>query len=253
MSISVAQAQIFFLAFTRIMATIIHVPVLGGRMIPNQVRISLGILLTMFLLPWQTLPAATVSIGVVAYIIAIGRELIIGTVAGYAADLVFGAVQMAAEAMGLGSGFSSNRIFNPVIGDAGSSYEQIFVLFATMYFLAIDGHHQVLLAMQKMFEVVPIQGTIPFSDPTLLLTMTSQLVQAGIQLSLPVLAALLLTDLSLGLVARITPQIQVYFMGLPVKLGISMLAMGSVIVLLLPLVGNVYNSLGTKMLALLEK
>ena len=253
MSISVAQAQEFFLAFTRIMATIIHIPVLGGRMVPNQVRIGLGILLTMFLIPWQTLPTAAVSIGMIAYVIAIGKELLIGTVAGYSADLVFGVVQMAAEAMGLGSGFSSNRIFNPAIGEAGSSFEQFFVLLATMYFLAIDGHHQVLVALQKMFEVVPIQGTIPFSDPTLLLQITSQMIQAGIQLALPILAALLLTDLSLGLLARITPQIQVYFLGLPVKLGISLLAMGLVIVMVLPIVGNLYNDLGSKMLMLLEK
>jgi len=252
-SISVAQAQEFFLAFTRIMATIIHIPVLGGRMVPNQVRIGLGILLTMFLIPWQTLPTAAVSIGMIAYVIAIGKELLIGTVAGYSADLVFGVVQMAAEAMGLGSGFSSNRIFNPAIGEAGSSFEQFFVLLATMYFLAIDGHHQVLVALQKMFEVVPIQGTIPFSDPTLLLQITSQMIQAGIQLALPILAALLLTDLSLGLLARITPQIQVYFLGLPVKLGISLLAMGLVIVMVLPIVGNLYNDLGSKMLMLLEK
>lgn len=253
MSISVAQAQDFFLAFTRIMAAIVHIPVLGGQMIPNQVRISLGLLLTMFLIPWQILPATAVSIGVVAFIIAIGKELVIGTVAGFSADLVFGAVQIAAEAMGLGSGFSSNQIFNPVMGESGSSFEQIFVLLATMYFLAIDGHYQVLLALQKMFEILPIQGTMPFSDPTLLLQMTSQMILAGIQLSLPVLVALLLTDLSLGLLARITPQIQVYFLGLPVKLGISLLALGSAIVVLLPLVGNLYNDLGSKMLMLLEK
>jgi flagellar biosynthesis protein FliR len=57
MTISVAQAQVFFLVFTRVMATIIHVPVLGGQNIPNPVRIGLGLLLSAILLPWQALPA----------------------------------------------------------------------------------------------------------------------------------------------------------------------------------------------------
>jgi flagellar biosynthetic protein FliR len=122
-----------------------------------------------------------------------------------------------------------------------------------MYFLAIDGHHLVLIALQKMFQVIPIQGTIPFSDPTILLQMTSQMIQAGIQLALPILAALLLTDLSLGLLARITPQIQVYFLGLPLKLGISLAGMGLVIVMVTPLLANLYKDLGSKMLMLLEK
>lgn len=222
-------------------------------MIPNQVRIGLGILFTMFLIPWQNVPAASTTIGLVAFVIAIGKELLIGTVAGYAADLVFGAVQIAAEVMGLGSGFSSSMVFNPALGDSGSAYSQLFVLAATMYFLAIDGHHLVLMALQKMFEVVPLQGMISFSDPTALLQMVSQLIQAGIQLALPVLAAVLITDLSLGLLARITPQIQVYFLGLPLKIGISLVAMGLVIVMLLPMVGNLYKELGPRMLLLLEK
>jgi flagellar biosynthesis protein FliR len=56
MTISVAQAQLFFLAFTRIMAIIIHVPVFGGQNIPTQVRIGLGCALTLVLIPWQPLP-----------------------------------------------------------------------------------------------------------------------------------------------------------------------------------------------------
>lgn len=235
------------------MAIIVHVPVLGGQMIPNQVRIGLGILLTLFLIPWQTLPAAAGVIGVVAFVIAIGKELLIGTIAGYAADLVFGVIRMAAEAMGIGSGFSSSRIFNPAIGDTSSSYDQLFILIATMYFLVIDGHHVVLIAIQRLFEMIPIQGAISLSDPTVILQMTSQMIQAGIQLSLPILAALLLTDLSLGLLARITPQIQVYFLGLPLKIGVSLVAMGLVLVMVLPNIGNIYKDLGSRMLMLLEK
>lgn len=253
MNISLAQAEVFFLALTRILATIIHVPVLGGKAIPNQVRIGLGLLLTICLVPWQSLPEATTIVGFVPFTIAIGKELLIGTLAGFAADLVFGAVEIAAEAMGLESGFASSKLFNPALEESSSSYSQLFVITATMYFLAIDGHHLVLTALQKSFEAIPIGGTIPFSDPTLLMKMTSQMIQAGIELSLPILAALLLTDLSLGLIARVAPQIQVYFLGLPLKLGVSLAGMGLVLVLVLPLLGNIYKDLGYKMLALLQK
>jgi flagellar biosynthetic protein FliR len=252
-SISVAQAQLFFLALTRILATIVHIPVLGGRMVPNQIKIGLGLMLTLFLIPWQNLPAAETSLGLVAFVIEIGKELIIGTVAGFATDLVFGVLQMAGEAMGYGSGFSSSRVFNPAMGEAGSSLDQLFILTATLYFLVIDGHHVVIMALQKMFEIIPLRGAIPFSDPTVVLQMTSQMIQAGIHLALPLIAALLLTDLSLGLLARITPQIQVYFLGLPLKIGVSLLGMGLVLVMVLPMIGNIYKDLGMKMLMLLER
>lgn len=253
MSVSVPQFQLFFLAFTRIMAVIIHIPVLGGQIIPNQVRIGLGILLTLFLFPWQTLPPADAIMEFGPFALAIGKEILIGTVAGYAADLVFGIIQMAAEAMGFGSGFSSDRVFNPAMGNSGSAYDQVVILSATLYFLIIDGHHLVLRALQGLFQTVPIQGTISFADPTLLLQMTSQMIKAGIQLALPILAALLLTDLSLGLLARITPQLQVYFLGLPLKIGVSLVAMGLMLVILLPAFGNLYKEIGTNMLALVQK
>lgn len=252
MSISIAQAQQFFLALTRVLAIIIHIPVLGGQMIPNQVRIALGIVLTLFLIPWQTLPEAGAQLGFLAFLLAIGKQIIIGTVAGYAADLVFGVIQMGAEAMGLGSGFSSSRTFNPAVGDAGSAFDQLFTLTATMYFLVIDGHHQVLTALQKLFERVPIEASIPLADPNMLLQMTAQMIKTGVHLALPVLGALLLTDLSLGLLARITPQLQVYFLGLPLKIGVSLIALALVIGMVLPALGNLYGSIGLKMLTLPE-
>src|SRR5512138_1043918 len=105
MTISVAQAQLFFLAFTRIMAILIHVPVLGGQNIPNQVRIGLGFVLAIVLIPWQPLAEDAVTIGFIAYGISIGKQILIGTLIGYSADLAFGAIQIAGGAMGLGSGF----------------------------------------------------------------------------------------------------------------------------------------------------
>lgn len=253
MVISVAQAQLFFLAFTRIMATIIHVPVMGGQMIPPQVKIGLGLILSLFLIPWQPVPAEIASIGFFGFAIAIGKEILIGTLAGYSANLVFGAIQMASEVMGLGSGFSSSRIFNPTMGQASSAYDQLFVMGAMMYFLAIDGHHVVIIALQRMFTVIPINGVLPFSNPETMLRMTSDLIQTGIHLALPVMGALLLADLTMGLLARVAPQIQVYFLGLPVKVGISLAAMGIIFALVLPVIGNMYKDMGSRMLLLLEK
>ncbi len=117
MTISVAQAQLFFLAFARIMAIIIHIPVLGGQNIPGQVRIGLGFVLAMVLVSWQPLPGDAESIGAIGYAVSIGKEILIGTLVGYAADLAFGAIQMAGAAMSLGSGFESSRIFNPSMGE----------------------------------------------------------------------------------------------------------------------------------------
>lgn len=253
MTISVAQAQLFFLAFTRIMAIIIHIPVLGGQNIPNQVRIGLGFVLAMVLIPWQPLPAEAASIGMIAYCVAIGKEIIIGTLVGFAADLAFGAIQMAGGAMGLGSGFESSRIFNPSMGDAGSAFDQIFVMTATMIFLVIDGHHLVLIAIQKTFEAVPINGSLPFNGMETVMMTTSTFIAAGIHLALPVMTALILADLTLGLLARVAPQVQVYFLGLPVKVMVSLLALSTVFVVILPSLSSLFQTMTENMVLFLRK
>ena len=251
MSISVLQAQLFFLAFTRIMAVMIHVPALGGQNIPSQVRIGLGLTLALVLFPLQSAPTGEM-IGAFAFGIGIGKEIIIGTLVGFAADLAFGAIQIAGSAMGMGSGFESGRIFNPSLGEAGSAFDQIFVMTAAMIFLIIDGHHLVLIALQKTFTAVPLNGALPFNGLEAVLRMTSVFVASGVHMALPVMAALFLTDLTLGLLARIAPQVQVYFLGLPVKVVVAMIAMGMTFAVVFPYLGSLFKSMAENMLLFVE-
>lgn len=252
MLISVAQAQLFFLAFARIMAVMIHVPVLGGQTIPNQVRIGFGFALTMVLIPWQPLPETAESIGLIAYAISLGKEILIGTLIGYSADLAFAAIQVAGSAMSMGSGFESSRIFNPAMGEAGSAYDQIFVMTAMMIFLMIDGHHLVIMALQRTFDFLPLNGNLPFGGLEAVMSATSTFIAAGIHLALPVMTALILTDLTLGLLARVAPQIQVYFLGLPVKVVVALLAMSAMFVGLMPHLTSMFKTMAENMLLFLR-
>ncbi len=253
MLISIAQAQIFILALTRVMAILIHIPMLGGQIVPNQVRIALGLILTMILIPWTPLGVEAEAFGLFAFAVMILREIIIGTLAGFAANLTFGAIQIAGEAMGLGSGFGSSRIFNPSMEESGTAFSPLFVITATLLFLIVNGHHQAIIAIQKTFTVIPVGTSIAFGSLDSLLGMTAHLITAGIQIALPVMAALLLTDLTLGLMARVAPQVQVFFLGLPLKVAVSLVALGLLVSVVAPTLSNMFHELGPRMLHLLQQ
>lgn len=253
MIVSVAQAQLFFLVVTRVLAMLIHVPVLGGQSIPAQVRLAFGLVLSAVLIPWQPLPSGAEAMGPFGFAVAIGKEVLLGTLTGFAAELTFAVIVIAGEAMGLESGFASGRVFNPSMGESGSAFNQLFVMVAMMFFLMIDGHHIFLIAMQKTFEVIPVNGALPLNSLEVLIRMTAQLIAAGIQLALPVMAALIFTDVALGLLARVAPQVQIFFLGLPLKVGVSMAALGLLVTMVLPAVGNLYRMVGNRMLILLGK
>jgi flagellar biosynthetic protein FliR len=253
MLISVAQAQIFLLAFTRVMAMIMSIPVLGSQTIPTQVRIGLGVVLTAILIPWQPLPAQTEALGLFAMAVGIFSELLIGLMASMAALMTFGALQIAGELMGIGSGFGSGKLFNPTLGDTGSSVDQLFIMVGMIIFVLMDGHHTVIQAVQRSFVLFPVNSGIPFNSPEKLITLMAQLISVGIQMALPVMCAIFLTDLALGLLARVAPSVQVYFLGLPLKIGIGMIVFSLTFTIALPTMEDMFHQMAPRMLNLLAR
>lgn len=250
MIISVAQAQMFFLSLSRILAILIHVPVLGGRAIPNQVKIGLGLTLSLVMFSWIPLPPDTPAFSSIAFGLAMGREILIGTVAGFAAELTFGVLQIAGRVMGMGSGFGSGRIINPTFGDPGSSMNQYFVMIGMLLFMVVDGHHAFLIGLQKTFAVIPLNGPLPALAAEELVRMTGQLIMAGVHMALPVAGALLLADLTLGLLARVAPQVHVFFLGIPLKVGLGLIAFAVGLGILFPYLISLFEQITPRMLKL---
>jgi flagellar biosynthetic protein FliR len=233
------------------MAMIVNVPVMGGRQIPNQVKIGLGFLLAMVILPWQPLPKDAATLSTLAFGGAVIRELVVGIVAGYAATLAFGALQIAGELMGVTSGFSSARVFNPALEAAGSPLENFFTMMTVLFFLAINGHHTFILGIQQTFKLIPLNSPLPDFSLERLITLTAQLVAVGVRLALPVMGALLLADLALGLLARVAPQVQVFFLGLPLMIGAGLIALSLALTILSPAIADLFRQIGPHALELL--
>ena len=251
MSISVAQAQLFFLAFTRVMVILIQIPYFNASYVPNQFRIAFGIILTMMILPWQPLAVDAVGLSMLEFGMALLQELIIGLLAGFGAVLIFGAFQTAGKLLELSSGFGSGQLFNPTLGDTGSAYDQIFIMTALIYFLVIDGHHLFIMGIKQTFDVLPLNSAIPVISVERLLGYTATLMVSAVQIALPVMAAILLTDFTLGLLAKVAPQIQVFFLGLPAKIGIALFALMLSFQIMLPVMGEMVGKIGKYMLGLL--
>ncbi|NOH12108.1 MAG: flagellar biosynthetic protein FliR [Chloroflexi bacterium] len=251
MLVSIAQAQLFFLALTRTLAILIQVPVLGGRLVPNIVKVGLGISLAAIMLTWQPLPPGVEGMPFMAFTWAIGRELLIGTLAGFAAVLTFGAISVAGHVMELGSGFSAGQILNPASGESGSALSNFVVITATLLFLAINGHHLFLFGLQRTFTILPLNQPLPELSLETLLNMTAHLITAGVQIALPVAGAVLLTDLTLGLIAKAAPRVQIFFLGFPLKVGIGLLVLSLALVIIFPQFTVIFEKLGERTLALI--
>lgn len=250
MFISTPQIQMFFLAFVRVLAILSAIPVLGGNAIPIQVRIGFGMLVTILLVPWNNVPASE-EIPLFSFAFSMGEEFFIGIIAGFAATITFAAFQLTGELIGYNSGFNSGRILNPAMGESSSTLDQFFLMISLLFFLVINGHHTFLLAVQRTFTLVPINTSIPELSIDQIIHMFADLITAGVQLALPGLGALVMTDISLSLLARITPRVQVFFIGLPFKIAVGLLAVTISLNLYYPVITEMLEKMGARMLSLL--
>ncbi len=247
MIIALAQVQVFILAFTRIMAAAVQVPVLAGRAVPNRVRLPLGILLAMLLVPWAPLEAEAPSMELFAFGSALVREFVVGWAIGFVATLTFGAIQTAGEYVSTGGGFASGRIMNPAFDSSSTALDQLYLIIASLMFMVFNGHHLVLLGLAGTFRALPVAGPLPELSLERLLTLAQSLLTAGLTLAMPVLAASLLADLTLGLLARVAPQIQVFFLEGPLKVGVVLVTLIASLGVIVPGISALVRDIGPRM------
>ncbi len=214
------RIETFLLVLVRCLTFWTIGPLLADRKVPAQLKI-LGGLATAIGVYSAVDPAhwvKTDSLLVLASLVA--REIMMGVALGLAASAVFLAVRMAGSLLGVQMGFSIANVMDPQTQTEMSLLSEIQELLAVFLFLLVDGHHRLFQALAVSLERVP-PGTL--GDPGVLVSAFIPIVTAMfamvIQVGAPILGAMFLTDAALGFVARAVPQMNVFIVGIPVKIA----------------------------------
>jgi flagellar biosynthetic protein FliR len=210
-------------------------------------RIGIGLFATLVLFPVGTPDLEPLAVGP----LEIAAELLVGLLAGFAVTLIFGSIQFAAGLIGINSGFSFAGTINPMFDQGGGVIETFFTSLALLVFVQINGHHLFLIGLMQLFEVVPVGEVtrLPGSLDTLL-SLSSGLFSAGLKLALPVMAALLLADLALGLLSRVAPQFNLFALEMPVKMLLGLVTLAVVLPVFVPRMSAIFRTLPATMAAL---
>ncbi|MBE9609964.1 flagellar biosynthetic protein FliR [Chitinilyticum piscinae] len=216
---------LFWLPFLRIFGVLLTDPVFSMRVLPVRVRVGLGILLAILIA--TSLPVAPQAQPIVSPqgILFAVRELLIGVSLGYLMRIIFTGVEMAGHLVGLQMGLGFATLYDPLHSTNTPVLAQFYSLLTLLVFLALDGHLVVLRALLESFVTLP-PGTASGSGALKTLAeYGSTIFRSGVMLSLPVLAALLITNLAIGVMTRAAPQLNVFAVGFPLTLGIGLVAM----------------------------
>lgn len=233
----------FLLVLARLSAALVAIPLFGARGVPAPAKIGLAALLSLIVLPLQSEPLTAPPTDLLPFASLIGSEVLVGLAIGVAISLVFSGLEMAATLVGVQIGFGLQGVIDPFTGSQSSVLNQFYRMVVTLIFFAVNGHYLVITGLLQTFEVVP-PGT---ADLTLIagdrvVPFFTALFVVAIRIALPVMGALMLTDLAMGLVARTVPQMNVLVVGFPLKVGVGLFALAISMPLTVALMASVFGS-----------
>lgn len=220
----------FALLLTRVLPVIILTPFLGGETVPNEVRIGLGLMIGLVLYPAIITQVQNVPISAVLFVALMLKELFLGLTMAFTVGLVFDAAQVAGNLVDTMSGTNMAQVMVPQIQQQVSLFSNLQLQLTTVVFLTLGGHHVIIQTFGESLTLIPLDqyprfahGMWPFFDAVL--RMFGDLLRISIALASPVLLATFLTDLALGMINRVAPQVQVYFVSMQIKPAVTILIM----------------------------
>lgn len=211
----------FIWPLTRILGLISAAPVLGHDSIPVASKIGLAVILALIVGPnLPNMPAVNPASPDGLLILA--QQLIIGLSMGFAIRIIFMAVDMAGTVTGMTMGLGFASFFDPQTRGQTVAVSQFMTMLATLIFLAINGHLILIEGLVESFTTLPISMSSPSSHGFLqMANWGGTIFSAGVQLSMPMVAALLITNVALGILTRSAPQLNLFGIGFPITLGIG--------------------------------
>jgi len=225
--ISISSAELnswivaFFFPLARILALLTVAPPFSNAALSARVRLLLGLAIAIAITPvLPKIPALEPASGIGLWVLA--QQLLIGFAMGFSLRLVFSAIDLAGNIIATQMGLGFATLYDPQNTAQTPVLSEFIGLLALLVFMAINGHLMVIATLTHSFTVIPISAAALGSGTWLNLANAGVVVFAsGLLLALPILVALLITNVALGVLSRAAPQLNLFAVGFPVTLALG--------------------------------
>jgi flagellar biosynthetic protein FliR len=211
--------------FFRIGALLMAAPVFSAASVPMRLRVLLALAVTILVEPLLPPPAGVDPLGATTLVI-VAQQIAIGIAIGFVLQLAFNALVFGGQVIAYSMGLGFAHLMDPQNGVQVPTVSQFYLIFATIAFLAVDGHLRLLALVVESFTALPIAADGITQNALWSLTLWgARLFADGLLMGLPVVAALLLVSIGMGMVSRAAPQLNIFAVGFPVTLGVGFVLM----------------------------
>lgn len=232
----------FLLILVRVTSFFITMPIYSHRSIPAMHRVGMGVFLAWIMYYTMDIPVFEMD---ASYYLLIIKEALVGLLIGFSAYMMLSAIQIAGGFIDFQMGLAIANVIDPQTGVQSPLVGQYLYMFALLFLLATNGHHLLLDGIFYSYRFIPIdQYFINFGNEGLLefvIMSFNQMFIIAFQMAIPVVGSLFIVDVSLGILARTMPQLNVFVVGLPIKLFVSFVVIFIVMGVTMTVVGQLFE------------
>ena len=236
-------AQAFLLFLVRASGFIMVAPFFSFRAIPMQLRAGLAVVLAIILTNLNTGLAPSELLSVNSFLLVALHEALIGIFIGFCLGLLFVVIEFAGSMMGFQIGFGVVNVLNPQTNEQNPIVSSFLFVVVFLLTLSLRLHHAFIMVWVRSYEITPVgAATIHPEDWMLVGKLAAEIFYLAMQLALPVMITLFLLDFILGIMARTMPTLNVFLVGLPLKVMIGLIFIGVIVSLMPQLLKPIGNS-----------
>ncbi|WP_226034933.1 flagellar biosynthetic protein FliR [Aquibacillus saliphilus] len=224
-AINLSSVPAFLLILIRVTSFFVTLPIFSYRNVPTHLKIGFGFFLTWIMFYTISLPEIPLDS---MFILLILKEALVGLLIGLLAYIVLSAIQIAGGFIDFQMGFAIANVIDPQTGAQSPLIGQYFYTIAMLFLLAVNGHHLLIDGIFYSYQTIPIDSFIPFGDERIayfVIDTFNQMFIIAFQMAIPVVGCLFLVDVALGIIARTVPQLNVFVVGLPLKILVAFVAL----------------------------
>ncbi|HJV16365.1 MAG TPA: flagellar biosynthetic protein FliR [Bacillales bacterium] len=243
----------FLLIFVRVTSFFLMMPLFSYRTIPAVHKIGLGFFLSWLI--FYTIHPPTLQIDGLFFLLII-KEVMVGLLIGFIAYLILSAIQIAGGFIDFQLGFAIANVMDPQTGAQSPLMGQYLYTLGLLLLLTINGHHLLIDGIYNSYHFIPLdQKWLPFGSHGVLelfIKSFSTMFIIAFQMSIPVVGSLFLVDVALGIVARTVPQLNIFVVGLPLKIIVGFIIIIAVFGVMLSVVSSLFETMLHAMRGMLE-
>ena len=237
-TIGPGQITGFFLVLARLSPLFVLAPLFSSKMLPVRVRGIVAVALALGLTP-VALHGIKIPTDPVAIAVMLIQNGLVGLAFAFAVNVVFAAVETAGSLIDTIAGFSYGSLIDPIDGNQGGVMTSLYGIVGLGLFIAVGGDAWTLRGIARTITVVPLTRAPDITSMTAgVESAFGSIFVAALEVAAPVLLALFITDVAFGMVSRVVPQLNVFAVGFPMKIGVALVVVGAA----LPFLGGFMSS-----------